>query len=306
MAILFNNDGSRHGDWITELRSHLPGRVIHEYPHIPDVDDIEYAIVWNHPKGDLARYPNLKAVLSTGAGTEQFDQDPDMPKVPIIRLIDPAMADDMALYALYWTLHFQRHFETYRTQQDTAHWQRYPSSKAEDFHVCVLGLGAIGKVIARKIAMNGYKVTGWSRRAKSIKGVTCVAGDDALKPALKNADVLVNILPLTDATTGLLNRQKLVWLKRGACVINISRGPIIEDAALLGLLDTGHITAAALDVFNKEPLYERSSFWSHPDVHVTPHMSGATNPATAAPIIANSILTLESGKKPKHLYRPHL
>lgn len=300
MAILFNNDGSRHVDWMLELQSSLPGRIIHEYPNIPNIEDIEYAIVWNHPKGDLARYPNLKAVFSTGAGTEHFDQDPDVPNVPVIRLIDPTMADDMALYTLYWVLHFQRHFETYRTQQDTAHWERYPSRKTEDFRICVLGLGAIGTSIAQKLAMNGYPVTGWSRRQKTVGGVTCVAGDDALKTALSDTDVLVNVLPLTEATKGLLNREKLIWLKRGGFVINISRGSIIEDAALLGLLDTEHITAATLDVFDQEPLYERSAYWSHPDVHVTPHMSGATNPETAARIIANSIHSFERGEPLKH------
>lgn len=300
MAILFNNDGSRHVDWMLQLQSCLPGRTIHEYPDIPDINDIEYAIVWNHPKGDLARYPNLKAIFSTGAGTEHFDQDPNVPYVPVIRLIDPTMADDMALYTLYWILHFQRHFETYRTQQDTAHWERYPSRKTENFNICVLGLGAIGSIIATKLSMNGYNVTGWSRRQKNIEGVSCVAGQDALKPALGQADVLVNVLPLTEATRGLLNRERLIWLKRGAFVINISRGPIIEDAALLGLLDTEHITAAALDVFDQEPLYERSAYWSHPDVHVTPHMSGATNPDTAARIIADSIQCFERGETLEH------
>ena len=122
MAILFNNDGDRHADWIRALAIHLPHHDLIEYDKISNIEDIDYAIVWKHPQGDLCRYPNLKAVLSTGAGTEQFDTDPNLPDAPIFRLIDMAMAEDMALYALYWILHFQRNFETYREQQKDQIW----------------------------------------------------------------------------------------------------------------------------------------------------------------------------------------
>lgn len=303
MAIFFNNDGDRHAEWHQALTQLFPDRAIYEFPHIPDPSEIEYAIVWNHPPGGLARYPNLKAVLSTGSGTEHFDRDENLPDVPIVRLIDPSMADDMALYALYWVLHFQRKFGTYRGQQDVMHWERYPSPKPENFRLCILGLGAIGQVIARRLTANGFAVTGWSRSPKSIEGVTCLSGQSALNGAMKDTDVLINCLPLLPATRGFVDAGKLQTLPRGAHVINISRGPIIDEAALLACLDSGHIESAALDVFGKEPLPVSSPFWTHARVHVTPHMSGATNPQSAAKIIAGSIAALERGDMPPYLYR---
>jgi len=306
MAILLNNDGRRHPDWKRALRVHLPEREVIEYPIIPDVKAIDYAIVWNHPKGDLRRYPNLKAVLSTGSGTEHFDRDTNLPNVPIVRLIDMAMADDMALYTLYWILHFQRQFETYRQQQSLQKWKRHPSPITSDYNICLLGLGAIGAIIAQKIANNGFKISGWSRSQKNLNGVTCLSGEEALPEALGMADIIVNCLPINTSTTGFLDYVKLSQMKAGAAIINISRGQIIEDDALLSFLDSGHISAAALDVFDQEPLPPGSPFWSHPKVHVTPHMSGATNPDTAAKIISQSILTLERGEAPNYLYQKQL
>lgn len=302
MAILLNNNGERHADWKRALAAYLPRHDVIEYENISNPDEIDYAIVWKHPKGDLRRYPNLKAVLSTGAGTEHFDTDPNLPDAPIFRLIDMAMAEDMALYALYWILHFQRGFESYREQQSAQIWRRHPSPTASEYKICFLGLGAIGTVIATKIAQNGFEVTGWSRSPKNIEGVKSIAGEEALLNAIGSTDVLISCLPLNTSTRGFLNHDRLSRLKSDASIINISRGPILESRALQELLDNGHISAACLDVFDKEPLPKASPLWSHPKIHITPHMSGATNPETAVKIIAESILKLERGETPDHIY----
>ena len=141
MSILLNNHGSDNEPWRLALSSHLPKMPIHLFPDIPDVDEIHYAVVWDHPKGDLCRYPNLKAVLVLGAGMDHIDADSSIPDVPIVRLVDPAVGDDMSQYCLYWVIHFQRRFEDYRQQAGRRHWQRYQVPLSEDFRVSVLGLG---------------------------------------------------------------------------------------------------------------------------------------------------------------------
>ena len=302
MSILLNNDGSRHEEWISALRNYLSGREVIEFTDISNPAKIEYAIVWNHPKGDLRRYPNLKAVLSTGAGTEHFDQDSNLPDAPIFRLVDPEMAEDMAMYVLYWAIHIQRGFQTYRAQQAETHWKRYPAKTAADFHITVVGLGAIGGHIAARLAANGFKVTGYAASQKDIAGVRSITEDGPLRRAMGASDLVVNVLPFTDETANFIDAKRLAAMKEGSHLINVSRGPVIDDAALLEALGTRHIGSAILDVFAQEPLPKDSPYWAHPNVHVTPHMSGMTNPDSAARIIAETIKTLERGDKPAHQY----
>ena len=303
MAILLNNDGHWHGRWRAAIEKLLPGHDIVEYPDVPDVAAIDYALVWKHPAGDLENYPNLKAVFSLGSGVDYLDKFPTLPKAPIFRLIDINMAEDMALYTLYWTIHFQRLFGTYRAQQDQALWARYRTPLAPEFNVTLLGLGAIGSHIAKRLSSNGFNVTGWSRTAKNIQGVYSIHGHEVLRTTLPNTDVLICCLPHTKKTFEFLNLSILSNLKKGAALINISRGAVINEADLLALLDSGHIGSAALDVFHMEPLPKTSPFWTHPNVHVTPHMSGATNPDTAMQIIAREIADFEKGIMPPYPYK---
>ncbi|NNC36119.1 MAG: glyoxylate/hydroxypyruvate reductase A [Acidimicrobiales bacterium] len=302
MAILLNNDGHWHDKWRAAILKYLPGRPIVEYPNVPEPDAIEYAFIWKHPAGDLEKYPNLKAVFSLGSGVDYLDAFPILPDAPMFRLIDPAMAEDMALYTLYWVIHFQRLFGIYQTQQKQAHWARYPTPLAPAFKVTMLGLGAIGSHIAQVLAKNGFDVSGWSRSPKDIEGVKCIHGEDALFDNLPQTDVLVCCLPFTKTTYEFLSLSVLSKLKKGGALINISRGAVINEEDLLTLLDSGHIGGAALDVFHTEPLPRNSPFWQHPNVHVTPHMSGATNPDTAVQIIAKELADFENGIMPRYRY----
>lgn len=285
------------------IAKYMPERQVFEYPDIPDPAAIDYAMIWKHPAGDLENYPNLKAIFSLGSGVDYIDAYPALPQAPIFRLIDTNMADDMALYTLYWAVHFQRKFGLYSQQQTQKHWQRYPTPLAPDYKIAMLGLGAIGGHIARRLAANGFDVTGWSRSAKSLEGIRCVHGEDQLLQILPEMDVVVCCLPFTDKTFEYLDYALLSHCKQGACFINISRGAVIHEGDLLRLLDKGHIGAAALDVFHQEPLPQNSPFWDHPRVHVTPHMSGATNPDTAVQIIAKELADFENGIMPPYPYR---
>ena len=159
MSILINNAPYKSEPWQHYLRTHLPNHESWIYPDIPDRELVKYALIWDRPHGDLHGYPNLQAILNLGAGMDLIDQDPSLPNVPIVRLIDPAVGDDMAQYALYWTMHFQRGYEAYRHAAAEAKWVRHKHKLSQDYKVSVLGLGLIGSYIAEQIAATGFKDT---------------------------------------------------------------------------------------------------------------------------------------------------
>lgn len=302
MAILLNNNGYGNESWLKELPNHLSDMPIYCYPDIPDKAEIKYALVWDHPKGDLLNYPNLEAILSLGAGVEHLVEDPDLPDLPIVRLIDPAVANDMAMHALYWVISFHRHYYVYQGQQNSQHWQRYECKPVDEFSVGILGLGNIGTVVAQKIAKNGYDAYGWDLSDKTIPDVKTFAMQRQLKDFLSGIDVLINCLPLTSETEGMINMSFMKDMKAGSFLINISRGAILNEEDLMVQLDEGHLAGAALDATTLEPLPKTSPLWTHPNIHITPHMSGATYARSAARTLAENIKRLETGQLPTPLY----
>jgi len=302
MTILFNNDGQDAREWVEYLTRLIPTLKVHQYPDIPDRDAIKYAVVWNHPAGELSNYPNLKAVLNLGAGTDWLEADPALPKVPIVRLLDPAVGIDMANYVLYWVLHFHRGFTHYREQQKQNEWYRFQVSEASKYRVTVLGLGLIGTFIAKQIHKNGYRAQAWNRSRKEINGIETYQGESGLGEVLAISDVLVNCLPHNEATNRLLDYSSLSKMPKAGYLINVSRGGVVDHADLIKLLDEGHLAGAALDAFDIEPLPRNSPLWQHAKVEVTPHMSGATYPNTSAKVIAENILRMERGEQAFPIY----
>lgn len=302
MAIVFNNDGKDGQEWLDAFSTLLPNKPVYQYPNYPNKECIEYAVVWNHPIGQLATYPNLKAVLNLGAGSDWLDADASLPNVPIVRLVDPAVGIDMAHYVLYWTMHCHRGYAQYKQQQQQKKWAKFQVETVNDYCVTVLGLGLIGAFIADKIADVGFKTQAWNRSKKTLKNVECFNGEEEFASALSNTNVLVNCLPHNLATDKLINKDVLQQLPKGAHVINVSRGGVIDHDALLSLLDYDHLASAILDTFSVEPLSPESPLWQHPKVSITPHMSGATYPNTSAKVIVENILRVERGDAPFPIY----
>lgn len=304
MSIFVNNSAGESASWVKSLAQQLPDHEVLEFADVKDKSAVEYAVIWHHPHGDLATYPNLKAVLNLGAGTDHLDQDYALPQVPYVRLIDPDVGKDMAHYVLYWVMHFHRFYERYRAQSRSAHWQRHEMPRSQDYRVTVLGQGRIGGYISQQLALNDFASQGWNRSAKSLPGVTAFTAQAGLLEVLPNTDVLVNCLPLNEQTRGMFDLARLSQLPFGAKLINISRGGIIDDDALLELIKSGHIAGAALDTFSQEPLASDSPFWKLPNVFVTPHMSGATYAKTAALVVADNIRRIERGEAPYPIHQP--
>src|SRR5690606_1760091 len=179
-------------------------------------------------------------------------------------------------YVIHHLAWLSRGLETYAKQQRAAQWAPLPAIRYDEWPVGVMGLGQLGAHVARAVAALGYPVAGWARSPHTLQGVSTYAGDDQLGAFLARTRVLVNLLPLTPQTTGIIDAALLRQLRPEAVVINIARGAHVVDADLLAALDAGHVQAAVLDVFNQEPLPSDHPYWAHPRVRVTPHVAAAT------------------------------
>jgi len=290
--------------WSSALQEAMPEMNVKVYPDEGDVNDIEYAVVWKHPRGILNQYPNLKAILSLGAGVDHVISDPELPEgLPIVRLVDKKLTHEMFLHSLHWVLHFHSDQYLYRIQQQSREWIQQSSVQSEDRTIGIMGLGNIGKSIGDSLVNLDFNVVGWGARPKNSLGeINYYYGQEQLAVFLRQSDILINVLPLTENTKNILTKNELKLLPEGSFIINIGRGGIINEIDLLSALDSGHITAAALDVFAQEPLPENNSLWTHPSVYVTPHIAGQSNPRSAAKTIAENIRLIETGEDPYPIY----
>jgi len=290
--------------WSNGLKETMPEMDVRVYPDEGDVNEVEYAVVWKHPRGILNKYPNLKAILSLGAGVDHIISDPELPEgLPIVRLVDKKLTHEMCLHSLHWVLHFHSDQYLYRIQQQSREWIQQSSVQSEDRTIGIMGLGNIGKAIGDSLINLDFKVVGWGARPKeSLGGIEYYCGHEQLADFLSQTDILINVLPLTEDTKNILTKIELAFLPKGSFIINIGRGGIINESDLLTSLDSGHITAVALDVFAQEPLPENNSLWDHPSVYVTPHIAGQSNPGSAAQTIAENIRLIEKGETPYPIY----
>ena len=283
--------------WWPELRAALPGeRLVRNRTAVPD-ESIDAALVANPPAGTLRGLPGLRLVQSLWAGVDGLLADASLSAdVPLARMVDPSMNEAMAQTALWAVLALHRGFFDCAGQQQRAEWHPHPQRRADEVNVAVLGLGQMGRATAQRLVANGYRVTGWSTHAKALEGVTTYAGPAALMPVLATAQIVVNLLPLTPATCGLLNRQTLAAMPRGAGLVNLARGAHVVEADLLEALDSGHLGHAVLDVFHTEPLPAAHPFWCHPKVSVLPHIAAQTDPRSAARVAAANVHALREGR----------
>ena len=245
MAILVAADFTP-GEWAAwwpELQASLPGeRLVRDRTAVPDVadEDIDVALVANPPADALRNLPGLRLVQSLWAGVDGLLADPSLPaEVLLARMVDPSMNAAMAQTALWAVLALHRGFFAYAGQQQRADWRPQPQRRADEVSVAVLGLGQMGRATAQRLAANGYRVSGCSTLAKTLDGITTHAGPASLAPVLAAAQIVVNLLPLTAATRGLLNRQTLAMMPRGAGLVNLARGAHVVEAAC-----SKHSTAA--------------------------------------------------------------
>ena len=297
MAILFYSTMDSSAQWRTELSKHLPHVEMRVWPEAGDPREIEAALVWRPKPGMLAGLPNLKMICSLGAGVDHLFLDPTLPRhVPIVRLVDSYMTEAMSEYVLSQVLRLHRQEPLYRVQQQEKVWREHRQPNAAERRVGVLGLGELGGDAARKLAVLGFQVAGWSRSEKRLPGIEGFHGPEGLLALARCSEILICLLPLTRETEGVLNAQLFAAMPKGGAIINVGRGRHLAEDDLIAALDSGHLSAAVLDVFREEPLPPTHPFWRHPQVIMTPHVAAATNAPTAALSIVENLTRIAAGK----------
>ena len=297
--------------WRDALHAHLPGLAIvdaaakHATGEILDPAAIHYALAWKPPEGFFDKMVNLRLIINLGAGVDSLVGRRDLPAgVPITRITDPQMARMMAGYVLFATLRHAREIPHFEQAQRRGQWAyRHPRSP-ETIRVAVLGLGELGALAASEVQRQGFTVMGWSRSPRQIDGVQCFAGMETLDTVLEQADILVVMLPLTTDTRGLLDRARLSRLPKGAALINVARGALVDQAAMTDLLRDGHIGSATLDVFAQEPLPAGDPLWAMENVLITPHLASVAIPSSSAKQIADNIVRVSRGEAPANQVDP--
>lgn len=273
------------------------------WPDCPAPAAVEMLIAWRMRRSDLATFSNLTHIFSMGAGTEQWQKD-GSPDATIVRVSDPNMSDEMAAYALHWVTHFQRGFDNQFKSTELSAWGERDTLTPPEFPVGVLGFGSIGRRIGEAFQALGYPVNAWSRTGTDAPGVTSYSGLDELDAFVGASRAVVNVLPDTEATRGLLDRNRLERFA-GAIFVNVGRGTVVAcEADLVAAVESGHVGAAVLDVTNPEPPDVASPLLSTDRIVVTPHISGTTQPRSAAALIAANISRVRAGQQPFPIVDP--
>jgi glyoxylate/hydroxypyruvate reductase len=302
MSILLAADFSQ-AEWVAwwpALQSALPGETL--VRKVANPLSIEIALVANPPQGLLAGLPRLRFIQSLWAGVDGLLGDASLPRdIPLARMVDPMLSQAIAETALWATLSLHRDTFEYAAQQRRGEWRQRPQRRADEVTVAVLGLGEMGRATALRLAGNGYRVLGWSTRPVQLAGVVTRAGTAALAPVLAEAEIAINLLPLTDATRGLFGRPTFAQMRNGASLVNLGRGAHVIEADLLAALESGRLRHAVLDVFAVEPLAAGHAFWTHPRISVLPHIGALTDPRSAAQVVARNVQALRNGTPLAHL-----
>ena len=298
-------EGAERADWWRALTDALPDDdwidPVAEGTQSARWREADIAVVANPLPGRLAGCTQLKLIQSLWAGVDRLLADATLPAVPIARMVDPMMNRAMAETAAWAVLSLHRRAFDYAAQQRQTQWRALPQKRADEVAVLVLGLGQMGRTTALQLAALGYRVTGWSARAQQVPGIATSAGWAALPAALGAADIVVNLLPLTDDTRGLFERTRLAQMRQGASLVNLARGAHVVEKDLLVALNSGRLEHAVLDVFDTEPLPATHVFWFHPRVTLWPHAAAQTDLRSAAAVVAANVEAVRRGETAAHL-----
>lgn len=272
---------------------------------VPDPAAVDCALVWNPPAGLLATFPRLKLIQSLGAGVDGLLSDPDLPRtVPIARVVDPMLTQCMIEYVLMHALWHHRLMPRFARQQAERRWEEAIAPPAQERTVGILGLGELGVAAGTALATVGFRVLGWSRSLREVAGVVCHAGRDGLPALLREAEILVCLLPLTRDTEAILDAGLFAQLPAGATLINCGRGRHLVEADLIAALDSGRLAGASLDVFRQEPLPADHPFWGRREILITPHVASISHPDSAARLVLDNIRRAFAGEAPRYQVDP--
>ena len=286
VAIIFNQKPI--DDWFDKLAELLPETKVEIYPEIENPNDVEFIVTWKPHVGYVNEFPNLKVVQSVGAGIDHLLHTPIPSTINITRIVDPALKHDMFEHVLTCVFTSIKNILPYYKAQLEKNWHPTSYKTIAETTVTILGLGEIGNDVATKFVNLGFTVKGWSNSPKNIEGVESFSGINELENAISQTDFIINILPLTAQTEGILNEQFFEFCSDNTVLINVGRGGHLVENDLLTAIKNNKIKEAYLDVFIEDPLPENHPFWTNSQVYVTPHIASMTNANTALEQVADN------------------
>ncbi|WP_027349830.1 2-hydroxyacid dehydrogenase [Halotalea alkalilenta] len=296
MVLLYKGDIERGREWRALFARHAADIEVRLWPDVGDPNEIRYLLAWMPPEDIAERFPALEAVFATSAGVDQFDITRLPAKLPLVRMLDPGIEQGMREYASFATLYLHRLIPFYQRQQTQRRWSPQRLVPAARRRVGIMGLGRLGASVAEQLRGLGFSVRGWSRSPRELEGVHCYAGEQALPEFLADTDILICLLPLTDATRGILDARLFRALPEGAALINMGRGAHLVEDDLIEALDSGRLSGAVLDVLNEEPPPDDHPFWAREEILLTPHIAAMTLPDSAFPVLLDNLRRHQRGE----------
>lgn len=294
MGFAIISPGRDVSKWKESLARHMPSLDIQVYPEITRPGDVEVVLLWQHPRGILAKFPNLKLICSMGAGVDHILSDSELnPNIPICRVVDKGLTNPMTNYVLMGILTYQRQLLRYQKDKVLKVWDM--STPELDITVGVLGVGALGGDVIKKLQVLEIPVCGYGNSPREDASFPYFCGEQ-LPHFLARVNVIVCMLPLTEKTMGFLNIDFFKKCQRESYLINVARGSHLVEQDLLEAIRQGYISGAMLDVFSKEPLPTEHPFWNTPEITITPHIASVTNPDAAVPQVIENYNRIKSNK----------
>lgn len=268
------------------------------WPNVEKPERVQFAVAWNQPKNVFESYSNLKVISSLGAGADHLLQDSTIPDhIIFTKVYDPSMVTQMNDYIHSAILSILLRLSEYKKAKS---WNPKPKYSRDELSIGIMGLGNIGRKTASYLAQHEFNVVGWSSSKKEIPKIQTFLSEEK-DDFLSQVNILVNLLPLTPKTEGILDLDLFKKLENPSFLINVARGAHLVDEDLIYALDTGMVESAYLDVFSEEPLPKSHPFWNRENIFVTPHIAALSDPGNVAMAILDNYKRLLSGMELENL-----
>jgi glyoxylate/hydroxypyruvate reductase A len=265
------------------------------------IGDTEVLYAWKFPPHLLAKAARLKWLQAMGAGVD-WAIVRELPSSVVVTRAPGVFGPWMAEYVVGWCAWVTQRIETYREAQRQRRWLDHVlPDRLLGKTLAIVGLGDIGRAIARAARAFGMRVVGVSRSGRRVREAERVYKVGELTQALADADFVVILLPLTSETLGLIGADALAAMKPTAWLVNIARGAVVNEAALLEALEHRRIAGAILDVFASEPLPPHHPLWRTDNVVITPHIAGPSTPEEIAPVFNDNLARYLAGRPLRHV-----
>lgn len=284
--------------WIRSFKMFDETIDIQIYPDIKNPDDITFSLVWSKNNIDFTKFKNLKCISSMGAGVDHILCNKTISKdIAVTKIVDEKLVDSMWEYLLSCVMNIITNQYKYINQQSKSIWKPQEARTISNTTIGIMGIGQLGSAMAQNFSKMNFKVKGYSNSKKDIENIDTFV---SLEPFLKDVDILINLLPLTNDTKGILDYKLFTQLNSKAYLINVGRGEHLNEEDLIKALHGDILEGAVLDVFFNEPLDSTHPFWQNENIIITPHSASITNPKSVTTQIMENYKRVQHGTEVLH------